>query len=339
MKKIKVDEAIGFELLHDITEVDIENNFKGVAFKKGHIITKHDIPKLKKLGKTHIYVKEENDNDLIHENDAAQILAPLIAGKNINFDSTPKEGKINFYSDIDGVFQVQKDKVIKLNLLKIPSFPTIHNNFPVKKGKVVAAFRIIPLFCEQTIIEKAKLILTEPIIEVIPYYIKTAGIIVTGNEVYEGIVEDKFIPILTKKLNQFGVKVEISDILPDNKNLIKTKILELSQKVELILITGGTSVDPDDETKLAMKESGIDIIQEGCPIQPGNNLTIGYLNNIPVLAIPAAALFFKNTSFDIFLPRILANKKITQIDLAELSVGGLCHFCKNCTFPICPFGK
>ncbi len=339
MKKIKVEKAIGFELLHDITEVDIDKNFKGIAFKKGHVISESDIPKLKKLGKSYVFIKEDNDEDLVHEDDAAKILAPLIAGRNIKFDTTPKEGKINFYAEIDGLFQVEEEKVIQLNLLKIPSFPTIHNNFPVKKDKLVAAFRIIPLFCEKELLEKAKLILNKPIIEVLPYKIKTAGIIVTGNEVYEGIIEDKFIPILTKKLKNFGVIVIDSIILPDKKDLIKEKILEFKENCELIIITGGTSVDPDDETKIAMKEAGLDIVQESTPLQPGNNLTIGYIENIPIIAVPAAAIFFKSTSFDVFLPRILAGKNITLKDLAKLSIGGLCHFCKNCTFPICPFGK
>ena len=339
MKKIKIEDAIGYELLHDVTEVNVDNNFKGIAFKKGHIIKSEDISKFKKIGKLHIYVKEEGDGNLVHEDEAALTLAPLIAGKNIYYDSYPKEGKINFYSEIDGLFQVDRGKTIELNLLKIPSFPTIHNNFPVKKRKLVAAFRIIPLFCDKKVIEEAKKILSVPIIEVLPYKIKNAGIIVTGNEVYEGIIEDKFIPVLTKKLNQFNVKVEESVILPDNKEIIKNKIIEFLQKFQLVLITGGTSVDPDDETKIAMKEANIELIQEGSPIQPGNNLTIGYFNDIPVVAIPAAAIFFKTTSFDIFLPQILAKKKITDIDLANLSVGGLCHFCNKCTYPICPFGK
>ena len=339
MKKVKIEDAIGYELLHDVTEVDINKKFKGIAFKKGHIIRKEDVPRFKRLGKQHIFVREDGDENLIHEDDAAKILVPLIAGKNIYFDKEPKEGKINFYSEINGLFQVNKEKAIKLNLLKIPSFPTIHNNFPVKKGKLVAAFRIIPLFCEKEIIENAKLILSEPIIEVLPFKVKNAGIIVTGNEVYDGIIEDKCIPILTKKLENFNVKVEKSIILPDDKSLIKNKIIEFAENFNLILITGGTSVDPDDETKQAMKEVNIELVQEGSPLQPGNNLTIGYLKDIPVIAIPAAAIYFKITSFDIFLPQVLAGKRIEQKDLAELSVGGLCHFCKDCKYPICPFGK
>ena len=339
MKKLKIEDAIGYELLHDVTEVDVNKNFKGIAFKRGHIIRKEDVSKFKKLGKHHIFVREDGDESLIHEDDAAKILAPLIAGKNIYFDKEPKEGKINFYSEIDGLFKVDKEKAIKLNLLKIPSFPTIHNNFHVKKGKLVAAFRIIPLFCEREIIENAKLILSKPIIEVLPFKIKKAGIIVTGNEVYEGIVEDKFIPVLTKKLEYFNVNVEKSIILPDDKPLIKDSIIEFAKKFDLILITGGTSVDPDDETKQAMREAKVKLVQEGTPIQPGNNLTIGYLRDIPIIAIPAAAIYFKTTSFDIFLPQILSGEKIEQEDLAELSVGGLCHFCKYCKYPVCPFGK
>ncbi len=339
MKKIKTEHAIGLKLLHDVTEVDAKRNFKGIAFKRGHIITSEDISKLKSIGKNYVFIEEAGDENLIHEDDASLQLSPLIAGKNVYFDNKPKEGKINFYSNINGLLKLDKDKIIKINLLKIPSFPTIHNNFPVVKNQLIAAFRIIPLYCDNSIIEACRTILTSPALSVLPYKLKKASIIVTGNEVYNGIIEDRFIPVIEKKLKFYNIKTVNSVILPDNKQLIRNKISEFSNSSDIIFITGGTSVDPDDVTREAMTEANVNIIQEGCPVQPGNNLTIGYLNTTPVLAIPAAAIYFKNTSLDIFLPRIATGERITEYELAEYSIGGLCHFCKTCVYPKCSFGK
>ena len=339
MKKVKVEDAVGLPLLHDVTEIDLDRNFKGIAFKKGHIITESDIEKLRKIGKRYVYVWEDGDEDLIHEDEFALKLASLIAGENVYYDKYPKEGKINFYSTIKGVLVLNREKIIKLNMLKIPALTTIHNFFPVDKDKLIASFRIIPLFAKRDIFEKSREILDFPPIKVESFKIKKASIIVTGNEVYEGIIEDKFIPILSEKLNFYDIEVVDKVILPDDEDRIKAKLLEFISKSELILITGGTSVDQDDVTKVAIREAGVDIIQEGCPIQPGNNLTIGYFNDNPVIAIPAAAIFYKFTSFDIFLPRIIAKIKISANDIAEASIGGLCHFCKKCHYPVCPFGK
>ena len=339
MQKVKIEDAVGLELIHDVTEVDAEKGFKGIAFKKGHIIKEEDLEKFRQIGKNYVFAGLPHNNVFIHEDDAALKLSPAISGKNIYFDKVPKEGKINFYSSTTGLFKLDRDKIVNINLLKIPSLVTIHNNFPVAKDKLVAAFRIIPLFCESSVIENCLEILSEPAIHVVPYKITTASIIVTGNEVYSGKIRDGFIPLLEKKLQSYNIKILNTSILPDNKSLIKDKINEFLLKCELLFITGGTSVDPDDVTKSAMVEAGIAIEREGAPVQPGNNLTIGYLKNKAVIAVPAAAIYFPNTSLDVFLPRIAVGEKISHKEIAEYSVGGLCHFCKHCTFPVCSFGK
>ena len=339
MKKVKIEDAVGYKLLHDVTEVNMENNFKGIAFKKGYTVSEKDIEKFKSIGKYYIFVEEPEDKSLIHEDEAALKTAPLIAGENIFFDKTPKEGKINFYAEKDGLFKVRKDKIIEINKLKVPSLPTIHNNFPVRKNKLVAAFRIIPLFCSKDIIESCFNILTEPVLTVKPFKLKTASIIVTGNEIYNGNVKDRFIPVISEKLEFYNIKIINKAILPDNALKLTEKISEFQRESDILFVTGGTSVDPDDITRDSMKEAGAVIIQEGCPIQPGNNLTLGYIERTPVLAIPAAAIFFKTTSLDIILPRIIAGETVSHEDFAEYSIGGLCHFCKNCTYPSCSFGK
>ncbi|WP_022669624.1 molybdopterin-binding protein [Hippea alviniae] len=339
MKRIKIpiEEAVGEEIPHDFTKISPAEGFKGAYFKKGHIITKEDIPKLKAIGKNYIY-KLILDEDELHEDDFAKAIAPYLAGKNITFSKEPEEGKITFFADIDGLFRLNRKAVINLNRIEITSFPTIHDRFPVKKGYKVAAFRIIPLVAKKKVLDRALKIAKEPLIWVDEYKIKKASVIITGTEVYEGRIKDKFLPKIRRKLANFGVEVERSVILPDDIRRIRDKFLEFSDS-EFVIITGGSSVDPDDVSKRALKRAGVKFIREGNPIQPANNLSIGYFNDTVVCVVPAGAIFYKATAFDILLPRILTKDKITKRDIAEYSIGGLCHFCKVCVYPVCPFGK
>ena len=339
MWKVKVEAAVGLAIAHDMTEVNVDKHIKQVAFRKRHIIQESDIAKLKSLGRENIFVFEENESE-VHEDEAALSLAPLLAGENIIYDKEPREGKISFYAEIDGLFKLAVEKIIAINRLTIPSLPTIHNNFVVKKGKQVAVFRIIPLTCKPEIVEKCREIIgeKEQILQIKPFVSRKAALIVTGNEVYSGRIEDKFTEIVTKKLQEFEVELTAKTIMPDVKELIQEKIEEFAGRADFLILTGGTSVDPDDATKAAMAAAGVKMLQAGNPMQPGNNFTIGYRGEQPICAIPAAALFFKITAFDIFLPRLVADDPVTADELAALSVGGLCHFCEVCRYPICPFG-
>ncbi len=339
MKRIKIpiEKAIGEEIPHDFTKISPTEGFKGAYFKKGHIITEDDIPKLKAIGKNYIY-KLILDEDELHEDDFAKAIAPYLAGKNISFSKEPEEGKITFFADIDGLFRLDRKAVINLNRIEITSFPTIHDRFPVKKGYKVAAFRIIPLVAKKKVLDRALRIAKKPLIWVDEYKIKKASVIITGTEVYEGRIKDKFLPKIRRKLANFGVEIERSAILPDDIKRIRDKFLDFSDS-EFVIVTGGSSVDPDDVSKKALKKAGVKFIREGNPIQPANNLSIGYFNDTVVSVVPAGAIFYKATAFDIFLPRILTKDKITKRDIAEYSIGGLCHFCKVCVYPVCPFGK
>ncbi|MFK5926885.1 MAG: molybdopterin-binding protein [Desulfuromusa sp.] len=337
MKKIALSEAVGKKLGYDITEISRSNNFKGVAFKRGHIIQESDLSILQRLGKNHIYIWEDH-GDEVHEDTAALLMAPKIAGENIHFDDEPSEGKVSFFATTKGIFKVDKDRLEQINALEIPSLPTIHNNFPVTSNKQVAAFRIIPLTCRREIIDQMAALLDQPLISVTPFIIRSAAILVTGNEVYTGKITDAFTPTLTAKMKRFGVEIKYSRILPDSKPDISQAIREATKQSELILVSGGTSVDPDDVTVAAMKEAGVLFHHQGNPIQPGNNLTIGKVGEVTVCAVPAAALFYDKTALDIFLPRLLAGEAISSREIAKSGHGGLCHFCPTCHYPICPFG-
>lgn len=338
MKKISISEAVGEILDYDITGVDPATGTKGRVFKRGHVIEPDDLERLKDLGREHIFIRDGNDDE-IHEDDAAILAAPLIAGENIDYDREPVEGKIRFFSRCDGVFRVDVDRLYRINELEVPSLPTLHTNLPVTAGQQVAAFRIIPLTSPRHIIDSLKKILERPLIHCHPYRLRKAAIIVTGNEIHSGRKKDAFTPRLTKKLEAFGVTEISASVLPDDREQLERAITEASAWADIILLTGGTSVDPDDTTKDAMEQAGINFIQRGNPVQPGNNLSIGYLKNKPVACIPAAALTYHATALDIFLPRLLAGIPITKKDIIASAHGGLCHFCERCSWPICPFGK
>jgi len=338
MKKVTVEEAVGQILAYDITEVNKEKGIKGRAYKRGHIIQESELEHLKSLGRRTVFIEDGNDNG-VHEDDAARIAAPLIAGLNISYDKEPVEGKVSFYADVDGLFKVDVERLFQINLLGVTSLPTIHNNLGVEKGKQVAAFRIIPLVCENEVMDKLKVILSEPLISVKPYIKKTATLLVTGSEVFEGKIKDGFGPIVKAKLLSQNIDLIDYRIVTDDMETVKNAVKEMAAKSDLVITTGGTSVDPDDITAQAMAAAGVVYEMKGTPIQPGNNFTIGYLGDTPVCAVPAAALHFPATSFDILLPKMLAGEKIGKEDLARLAHGGLCHFCKKCHYPICPFGR
>ncbi|MFO7830502.1 MAG: molybdopterin-binding protein [Desulfuromonadaceae bacterium] len=337
MKKVALEYAVGEVLGHDITEVNMEQGRKGVAFRRGHVVEAGDLEAMRNLGKMHIYVWEGSENQ-VHEDDAARILAPLLAGEGLSFDPEPHEGKIAFYAEKNGIFKVDVSRLERINALAIPSLPTIHNNFPVTPAKQVAAFRIIPLSCAPGVIEHIKSELLEPLLYVKPYEVEQASILVTGNEVYHGHIRDDFTPKLRSKLGHFGVEISRAEVLPDVQHTISRAVNEAAARTRLVLVTGGTSVDPDDVTVQAMEEAGVMFPFQGNPIQPGNNMTIGYKGNTIVVAVPAAALFFATTALDIFLPRMLAGERIEASELVRRGHGGLCHFCARCVYPVCPFG-
>ncbi len=338
MKKLlKVEDAVGKVLCHDVTEVDVDKGVKGPAFKKGHIIAEEDIPKLKKLGKEYIYVLELSEDE-IHEDDAAVMLAEALMGENTYRDEKPSEGKIRIFSKVRGATCIDKKRIIAMNMIGEPSCATIHDGFPVKEGDVIAAVRIISLTAPKKEVEEACCI-GRGAIKVLPFIPKKAGLIITGTEIYTGRIEDKFYPRLKPKLKEYLVSIEEKIILPDDLAKIKRKMLEFIERYDLVFLTGGTSVDPDDVTYRAIKDAGCKDFIRGNPMQPGNMLTMGWIEEKPVVAIPAAALFFKATALDVWLPYLLTGRKITREVVANKAVGGLCHRCPVCVFPVCPFGR
>jgi len=340
IKKIPVDNAVGMVIPHDLTEI-VAGGKKGPAFKKGHIIKEDDIPKLKKIGKNHIFVIEINEDEL-HENDAARLMAAAIAGEGISYDKDPVEGKINFYAESDGLLIVDVDALFNFNKLGEVILSTRHTHSIVKKGDVLAGCRAIPLVAKKDIVNKAVEIAksVEGILKIKTWTIKKASLVITGQEVYEGRIKDAFGPVLTKKLNAFNVEVINTSIVPDDQQMISAAIKEgLSKGAELIITTGGMSVDPDDVTRVGIRDAGAKDIVYGSPVLPGSMFLIAYIDDVPIIGLPACGMYFKTTVLDLVLPRVLIGERFNRDKIAALGHGGFCLNCKKCTFPICPFGK
>ena len=338
MKLIKTEDAAGHVLCHDLTQI-IPGEYKGARFKKGHIVTKEDIPVLLKMGKENLYIFEMDEN-MLHENDAAEILCEICKGININ-RSEVKEGKIELVSDIDGLFTLDKERLYQINSIDEIMIATRKGYTAVKKGDKLAGTRVIPLTIEKEKLENAKMIYDDvPVMNVYPYVLKSAAIITTGSEVFKGRIEDRFTPVLIEKLKKYSIEVTKHIKTDDDIQNITDAINEVKDDADMILCTGGMSVDPDDNTPGAIKKSGADIVTYGAPVLPGAMFLLGYYdNNKPVMGLPGCVMYARSTIFDLVLPRIAANIKMSKSDFTEYGEGGLCLGCEICSYPNCSFGK
>ncbi|RJQ41390.1 MAG: molybdopterin-binding protein [Nitrospiraceae bacterium] len=394
VKTIPVTEAVGTVLAHDITEIK-KDEFKGRAFKKGHIVQQEDVCHLQRLGKENLFVLNISEDEM-HEDEAAYTLAKALMGNGVSIEGEPKEGKINIIAERDGLLKVDKNALTQFNMLGDVMCATLHSNTPVKKGQLVGGTRAIPLVVKKTIVEEAVAIANkakeprgqvvkgssgqknnflepsnprtlEPfqtgVVEVKELRKLKAGIVITGNEVYYGRIKDAFAPVITKKIQEYGCEIAGIYYAPDDEGLIEARLRELIEAgAELLITTGGMSVDPDDVTRFAIRKLGVNDITYGSAVLPGAMFLVAYLEKesrvkdehllepsnprtlesfsfIPILGIPACGMYHKTTIFDLILPRVLAGEIIGRKELAELGHGGLCLNCKTCRYPVCPFGK
>ncbi len=342
MKQIvTLEEAIGFPLAHDITEIR-PGEFKGVAFQKGHILKDTDFDHLRKLGKNHLYIVKPKPDEL-HEDEAAEKLAEALCGEGVEWKEPAKEGKISITASMDGLFKVDVNALMQFNLQGDVMCATRHTNTMVKRGDTVAATRAIPLLVSRRKVRDAvgsALFSTNGVLRIVPLKQPRVSVLITGNEVYNGLIKDKFEPVITKKVTELGGKILEVLFLPDNDKMISEAALhQVNMGADLLITTGGMSVDPDDRTRHGMARAGIKDIVYGTPVLPGAMFMVAYLGEVPVLGIPACGMYSSRTILDLIYPRVLAGEKITRKKIAELGHGGLCLDCKVCNYPICPFGK
>lgn len=339
MKKILVHDAVGKTLCHDITKI-VPGKEKIRAFKRGHIIRLEDIPLLQDLGKEHVYVWDEVGN-FIHEDEAALRLALAASGKGVSFGS-PNQGKVNLKAEYSGLLEIDTSRLASINAIEGIILATLHDGQIVQKDNIIAGTRIIPLAIEGDILAKAEQIcnMDSPLINVRPFQPLRIGIVTTGNEVYNGRIKDGFCSVLQEKVAPYNAHILKQVIVPDCSETITKEIKQLTEEgAELIFVTGGMSVDPDDVTPTAIKQTGAQVAFYGVPVLPGSMLMLAYLEDIPICGTPGCVMFNGITSLDLILPYLFAKQRVTRSKIISLGNGGLCQECQICHYPNCGFGK
>lgn len=347
MKLIKTEDAVGCVLCHDMTQI-IKGVTKDAIFRKGHIVTEKDIPVLLSIGKDHLYVFE-NDESMLHENDAAEILASLCINDHMK-KSAVKEGKIELRAMIDGLLKVNRKGLKTVNSYGQMMIASRHGNFAIKKGDKLCGTRIIPLVIEKEKMKSVKektLQVTngQPILQIKPFVHKKIGIITTGNEVFYGRIQDTFTPVIKEKIGEFDCEIIDHQIINDDDQKETKAILDMINKgVDVVICTGGMSVDPDDKTPLAIKNTKANIVVYGAPVLPGAMFLLAYYQKedgktVTIMGLPGCVMYAKRTIFDLVLPRVMADDPVSLEELVALGEGGLCLNCDICTFPNCGYGK
>ena len=331
--KVPVREAVGMLLPHDMTKI-VPGKFKGARFRKGHQIAKTDIPELLRMGKESIWALRLGRND-VHEDDAARAFAKF-AGPGVAWRG-PREGKLTFSAQHDGLLLVDAVAVTKVNRVPDVVLATRHNFTPVHTGEDIAGVRIVPLATTRARIRRA--LAAGRILRILPCQILRVGLVITGSEVQKGLVRDRFRPVIEKKMRAFGSRV-IAVLKPgDDRAAIAQAVRTLANKCGMVIVTGGMSVDPDDVTRHAIRDAGVTVTAYGVPVLPGNMLLLGRRGRVPVVGVPACGIFHMTTSFDLVLPRLLAGLTVTKRDLQGMGHGGVCLHCRHCVYPRCPLGK
>ena len=342
MKLVRTQDAVGHVLCHDITQI-IKDVSKGPVFKKGHIVTEEDIPVLLSVGKENLYIWEKEEG-MLHENEGAEILRQLSQGSGMH-PSDVSEGKIELIADMDGLLKVDTEGLNRINSIGELMIASRHGNFPVKKGDKIAGMRVIPLVISEERMNEAKRAAGDhPLFEILPYRKRKVGIVTTGSEVFYGRIRDTFTPVIREKLREYRI-TEAEQILCNDEMEMITEAIQthVENGCDMILCTGGMSVDPDDRTPAAIKASGARIVTYGAPVLPGAMFMLAYMENdgrsIPIMGLPGCVMYAGRTIFDLVLPRVLCGEQLTAEDIHVLGQGGLCLSCPVCTFPNCGFGK
>ncbi len=339
MKRVAVQDAVGMVLCHDLTRI-VPGEFKGRAFKKGHVVQEEDIPKLLSMGKENLYVLTLEDG-FVHENEAAQRICSAAMGKGLSLTEVC-EGRINMTAEYDGLLKINVQALTEVNSQEGVVLSTIHSNQTVTEGRPVAGARVVPLVVEQERLEAVESICAKahPVIEVKPFIPMNIGLVTTGSEIYYGRIKDAFGPVVNKKFAAYGSRVVNQVFTSDEKSMTVAAIRDfLDQGVDMVVCTGGMSVDPDDQTPASIREVGGEVVSYGTPTFPGAMFMLAYADGVPIIGLPGCVMYYKASIFELVVPRLLAGERITKQDIVAMGHGGFCAGCDVCRYPVCPFGK
>ncbi|MBR4457441.1 MAG: molybdopterin-binding protein [Clostridia bacterium] len=337
MKKIRVEDAVGMTLCHDITKM--VDGFKGPAFRRGHVIRPEDVEELLNIGKKTVFIWEENAGEL-HEEDCALRLAAMAPVAGTHY-TAPSEGKVLLIAEERGLFRVDTDLLERINRIGDITIATLPDHYPAEAGMSLASMRIVPLVTqEKQILDAEALCEGRKLLDLKPYRPRKIGVIITGSEVWSGRIKDKFEPVVRAKMQRYPSEIVSVTICDDDLDMITGAARKaLSQGADFLIMTGGMSVDPDDLTPTAIRRLGAEIVSHGVPAQPGNMTLMAYLGDVPIMGVPGAAISLPTTIFDVLLPAVFAGERVTKEDLIRLGDGGLCQKCAACHFPNCTFGR
>jgi formylmethanofuran dehydrogenase subunit E len=342
LRAVPLAAAAGRRALHDMTRI-VPGTSKAVAVTAGADITAGDVCRLQTMGRNNVYVEDlsEPAGEFVHENEAALAFAEAMCGPGLVPSGPPREGKVELVAVSGGLFTVDRERLTAFNMIEGVMCASRQSHLVVEADKAVAGCRAIPLYLPRRVFEAAMHVLAEgPLFVIRPLRRARVGVLVTGTEIYSGLIEDKFEPVVRSKAKALGSAVVACRKVPDDRAAVAAAVAELlAAGADLIVTTAGLSVDPDDVTRLGLDDAGLCDAVHGMPVLPGAMALVGRVGGADVIGVPACALFHKTTSFDLLLPRVLSGMKLTRRDMAGLAEGSMCLSCRACTYPKCPFGK
>ncbi|MDR1916746.1 MAG: molybdopterin-binding protein [Synergistaceae bacterium] len=339
LTQLALEDALGMPLAHDLTQIDARAGTKGARFKKGHILTEADLPVLRDMGREHLSMLDLDDDE-VHEDDAAYALCDALRGKNCSF-LPPEEGRITIKALCDGLLCYDPDMVRRVNEDTDWVLATLPPHRTVKAGDPLAGFRIMPLVMERSRVERA--VKSAGAIDVMPFTPLRAGLVTTGREFVTGRAEDAFSVRFQGKISDFGGTLIGQRFSTDESEEIASAVRAfIDEGAELVVCTGGMSVDADDRTPGGIGLAADRIAFRGVPILPGAMLMLAWAKSsaggrdVAVVGAPACVVHDARTALDNMLPFIFAGEDPTP-HVRTWGVGGLCEHCSPCHWPSCSF--
>lgn len=334
---ITLEEAVGKQLAHDLTQIDAKAGTKGARFRKGQVVCPEDLPTLRNMGRESLSILEMEEGD-VHENDAAIRLSVALRGENLTV-TPPSEGRCNLVASCDGFLDYNAESVHRINEDLDWVVSTLSPYRGVREGQTVAGFRIRPIVMDEARVQRGVEVATP--ISVRPYRPLKVGLVTTGKEIAEGRVEDAFADKFRGKLKAFKGELIGQRFCADDSSLIAEAIRAfLREGARLVVCTGGMSVDADDRTPGGIREVATRIAFQGAPVLPGAMALLGWAEQggeeSALIGAPACVVHDERTVLDRLLPYGFAGVDPGN-SIRGWGVGGLCEQCDVCHWPACSF--
>ena len=320
------EEAIGQILRHNLADARGHK-----AFAKGHRFIAGDVARLRALGVSAVRVAVLEPGD-VHENEAARRLADAISGPGV-VAMTPAASRVNLLASADGVVQVHVEALLRINAIEGLTIATLPRHALVRANKRVATIKIIPFAVPEHALARAEAIgraAPGGVVALRPLRQLAVGVILVSSPAAQARIERGVYPAIAARVTELGSTVLAVRYVVPEEPAVAGAIAELRHAgAQLLIIAGETSImDRDDVTPQAIQLAGGKIEQYGAPVEPGNLLLLGYLDDVPdeslpVLGAPGCVRSRDTNIVDLLLPRLLAGERVSARDVVELGHGGL----------------